>query len=167
MNVAFLCLGGNIGERLAFINEAKHLIKRFCGEIELESNIYETQAWGNDEAPDYYNQCIKLKTKWEAEELLVKLLMIEKEMGRERTKFKNESRPIDLDILLFNETCINTKACEIPHPRMHLRLFVLKPLNEIAGHEIHPLFKQSITELLINCSDTLEVKKLSPNVHLC
>lgn len=167
MNVAFLCLGGNIGDRLAFLSESRRLIALNCGKIEQESGIYETEAWGNDEAPDYYNQCVKLSTELGAEELLQKVLMIEKEMGRVRTENKNESRPIDIDILLFNNVCLNKEDCEIPHPRMHLRFFVLRPLNEIAANEIHPVIKQSINELLLNCTDTLEAKKISEHVHLC
>ena len=167
MNVAFLSLGGNIGERLAYINEAKRLISGFCGNILMESGIYETQAWGIDRAPDYYNQCLKIQTGLGAEALLFKLLEIEKEMGRVRTGNKNENRPIDIDILLFNNEVIKSECCEVPHPRMHLRLFVLKPLNEIAGSEIHPVLKQTISELQINCADTLEIKKLLPHVHLC
>ena len=167
MNVAFLCLGGNIGDRLAFLSESKRLINLYCGTITQESGIYETQAWGQENTPDYYNQCLKLTTSLKAEELLEKALTIEKEMGRVRTENRNESRPIDIDVLLFNDSCIKSENCEIPHPRMHLRFFVLKPLNEIASAEVHPVLKESIHELLMNCTDTLEAKKITEHVHLC
>jgi len=167
MIAAFLCLGGNIGDRLAFIRESKRLIVGTCGSIIQESAIYETKAWGNSNTPDYYNQCIELETKLEAEALLHEILAVERELGRIRTGVRNESRPIDIDILLFNDANIRTSECEIPHPRMHLRLFVLKPLSEIASGKIHPVLNKSINQLLSDCEDPLEVKKISEHVHLC
>jgi 2-amino-4-hydroxy-6-hydroxymethyldihydropteridine diphosphokinase len=173
MNVAFLCLGGNMGDRLAYINDAKRLINSQCGKITAQSSIYETQAWGTPRSgaqetkqPDYYNQCVKLETGLEAKELLKILLVIEAELGRERSGSKNESRTIDIDILFYNDEKIIDSNCEIPHPRLHLRQFVLKPMKEIAPEWMHPVLQKSITTLLRECPDTFTAKKIPNDVHL-
>jgi 2-amino-4-hydroxy-6-hydroxymethyldihydropteridine diphosphokinase len=165
MNVAFLCLGGNMGDRLANLNRTKELIREERLEIVAESSIYETQAWGAENSPDYLNQCIKITTELGAASLMQLLLYIEQKMGRTRSE-RNASRTVDIDILLFNDEIINSDLVIIPHPRMHLRQFVLKPLNEIAASFIHPAFKKNIQQLLDECTDTLTAKKIASDVHL-
>ncbi len=159
MNASFLCLGGNIGNRLDYLNRAKKLISAKCGKITLQSPVYETKAWGNTNSPDHLNQCIKLETELEAEALLHQLMAIENELGRKRAA-KNDPRVIDIDILLFNDVIVNTENCTIPHPRMHLRNFVLIPLNDMAPDVIHPILDKKISVLLKECTDTLKVLKL-------
>ena len=166
MNVAFLCLGGNMGDRLANLTRTKELIKEERLNIVAISNIYETQAWGSENSPDYYNQCIKITTELDAESLMKLLLSIELKLGRVRTVNKNEARTVDIDILLFNGDIINTELLIVPHPRLHLRQFVLKPLNEIASGILHPGLHKSIHRLLMDCKDTLTAKKVESNVHL-
>ena len=85
MNAAFLCLGGNIGDRLANLKEAKRQIGLLGCKILNQSSIYQTKAWGVDEAPDYYNQCIQISTNLSALELMKALLGIEEGLGRVRT----------------------------------------------------------------------------------
>jgi 2-amino-4-hydroxy-6-hydroxymethyldihydropteridine diphosphokinase len=166
MNVAFLCLGGNMGDRLANLNRAKELISEERLTIVAESYIYETSAWGSESSPDYYNQCIKITTGSDAQSLMKLLLDIEQRLGRIRTENRNESRTVDIDILLFNNEVINTPSLIVPHPRMHLRQFVLKPLNEIAGDIIHPVQKKNIRQLCMDCPDQLTVKKLGSDVYM-
>lgn len=160
MNAAFLCVGGNIGDRLANIQEAKRQLMGMGCQIEAESSIYQTKAWGVEEAPDYYNQILKISTKSNADVLMKILLEIEKDMGRVRSENRNASRTMDMDILFFNSDVINSEILEVPHPRLHLRNFVLVPLNEIASGFIHPIFNKSIRELLNECADTSAVLKL-------
>lgn len=160
MNAAFLCLGGNMGDRLGNLNEVKRQILALDCVIEAQSSVYQTKAWGVDEAPDYYNQIIKISTYLPADQLMQRLLAIEKNMGRVRTDNRNASRTMDIDILFFNNEIINTDLLEVPHPRLNLRNFVLVPLNEIASNYIHPFLNKSISDLLIECSDTSEVKKI-------
>ncbi len=160
MNVAFLCLGGNMGDRLANLNEAKQQIMDLGCDIVSESSVYQTKAWGTEAAPDYYNQIIKISTELKADELMGKLQSVEKNMGRVRTDNRNASRTMDMDILFYNSDIINSDALEVPHPRLHLRNFVLIPLNEIAATFIHPIFKKSISDLLNDCVDSSEVKMI-------
>ncbi len=166
MNVAFLCLGGNMGDRLANLTRTKELIKEERLNILAQSNIYETQAWGTENSPDYYNQCIKIATELDAETLMKLLLTIEQKLGRIRNENKNEARTVDVDMLLFNGDVINSDLLIVPHPRLHLRQFVLKPLNEIASGILHPVLHKSIHRLLMDCKDTLTAKKIESNVHL-
>ena len=162
MNVAILCLGGNIGNRTENINASKEAIDSLCGKIIAQSSIYETEAWGSDSERKYLNQVIKIETKLTANQLLSNLLKIEKKLGRKRDKNINSDRTIDIDILFFNSEVINNKTLEIPHPRLHQRNFVLKPLNEIASDFKHPVFKKTISVLHKNNKDTLKVKKHKP-----
>ena len=166
MNVAFLCLGGNMGDRLANLNRTKALIKEERLNILAQSNIYETQAWGKENDPDYLNQCIKVSTELDAQSLMKLLLSIEEKLGRVRNENKNQARTVDIDMLLFNGDIIKTELLEVPHPRLHLRQFVLKPLNEIASGILHPVLHKSIHRLLMDCKDTLTAKKIESNVHL-
>lgn len=160
MNAAFLCVGGNIGDRLANIQEAKRQLMGMGCHIEAESSIYQTKAWGIEEAPDYYNQILKIKTQLSAEVLMQSLLVIERALGRVRLNDRNASRTMDLDILFFNSDVISSEILEVPHPRLHMRNFVLVPLNEIASEFIHPVLNKTICELLNECSDTSDVKKI-------
>lgn len=166
MNVAFLCLGGNMGDRLANLKRTKELIREERLDIMAESNVYETQAWGAENSPDYYNQCIKIITELSADPLMELLLNIEQKMGRVRSDNRNQSRTMDIDILLFGHETINSEHLIIPHPRMQLRQFVLKPLNEIAADVIHPVLNKTINQLLQSCPDTLTAKKIESHVHL-
>jgi 2-amino-4-hydroxy-6-hydroxymethyldihydropteridine diphosphokinase len=161
MNEAYLCLGGNMGNCLVNLKQACAQIEQKAGKIEQYSSIYQSQAWGMNNAPDFYNQVIKLKTKLNAEEIMLVLLGIEKKMGRERTKQDNayQNRIIDIDILFFNTEVIENHTLQIPHPRLHLRRFVLEPLHEIAPNHIHPILKKTVAQLLSICADNGQIKK--------
>lgn len=165
MNVAFLCLGGNMGDRLANLNRTKELISDERLSIIAESSIYETQAWGSENNPDYYNQCIKITTELDAASLMELLLNIEMKLGRIRNE-RNAPRTVDIDILLFNDEILNTDLLIVPHLRLHLRQFVLKPLNEIAAEISHPVLHKTIHQLLKICPDKLTAKKINPDVYL-
>lgn len=166
MNEAFLCLGGNMGDRLANLNLTKALIAEERLVIIAQSNIYETKAWGSENSPDYYNQCIKISTHLKAAELIKLLLDIERKLGRVRNGSKNEPRTVDIDVLFYNQEILNTDLLILPHPRLHLRQFVLKPLCEIAPDHIHPVLGKTISQLLLSCTDTLSAEKIEQNVHL-
>lgn len=159
MNVTYLCLGGNIGDREKALNHAIQKISEQVGDIVDKSTIYETEAWGVENQQAYLNQCIKVKTDLKATELIDVLLDIEKELGRERTiNHIYEPRTIDIDILFYNNDIINESKLLVPHPRLHLRKFVLIPLEEIASNYLHPLLNKTIFNLLSECEDTSDVK---------
>jgi 2-amino-4-hydroxy-6-hydroxymethyldihydropteridine diphosphokinase len=158
MNTAYLLIGGNLGDRAAYLEQAVKEIEALCGSITRISSIYETAAWGNTKQPPFYNQAIQLTTPLPPETLLEQLLAIEIEMGRVRTQ-KYGPRTIDLDILMIDDNVIDTLALTIPHPELHNRRFALLPLAEIAPSLFHPILDKSVSELLVNCPDTLDVQK--------
>lgn len=159
MNSAYLLIGGNLGNRIENLAKARSFIENELGEIIKASSIYETAAWGITEQPDFLNQVLLIKTKFPAERTMQLILSIENKMGRVRSQ-KNASRIIDIDILFFNEEIISQENLTIPHPEIQNRKFTLIPLNEIASDLIHPVFKQSIKNLLSTSKDKLEVKPL-------
>jgi 2-amino-4-hydroxy-6-hydroxymethyldihydropteridine diphosphokinase len=105
---------------------------------------------------DFLNQAIEVLTLLTPQNVLSKVLKIEKEMGRVRTE-KNAPRLIDIDIALWGDEIIKTPELTIPHPRLQERNFVLIPLMEIAGEDLHPELQLPIEELYFNCTDPLEV----------
>lgn len=154
MNKAYLLIGGNMGDRLANLENARAAIQEQVGNILSNSSIYETAAWGMENQAAFLNQALLIDTPFEAIELLENLLKIEKAMGRIRNQPLGP-RTIDLDIIFFNDQILDTENLTIPHPHMQKRNFVLTPLNEIAPDYIHPIFKKSINQLLIDCADKL------------
>ena len=159
MNKTYILTGGNLGNRGANLQLAKDHLEKEVGEIISSSSVYETEAWGNNDQPDFYNQVHIISTSLPAEELMKKILEIEKQIGRIRT-IKNASRIIDIDILFFNSEIINKPNLKIPHPEINNRRFVLTPLNELSPGFIHPVLKKTISELLSTCQDRLSVKAL-------
>ena len=160
MNVAYLLIGSNLGNRSANLQNALHQIEKNCGKIQDLSAIYETAAWGLTNQPSFYNQAVIIETNLTPNALMEQLLSIETNMGRIRT-VKLGPRLIDLDILLINNLIINTESLILPHPAMEYRRFVLLPLAEIAPNLAHPILQKTIQELLLVCTDELDVQKLS------
>ncbi|MFI5185375.1 MAG: 2-amino-4-hydroxy-6-hydroxymethyldihydropteridine diphosphokinase [Chitinophagales bacterium] len=157
MNKVFLLLGGNLGDRKKNFSKAKELLEQYCGNIINTSSLYETAAWGKTDQPFFLNQAVEIETKQSAKEVMNKILDIETMMGRER-KEKYGPRIIDIDILLFNEEHYDDPFLQIPHPGMQNRRFVLVPLAEIAGNFQHSVLKKTISQLLKDCPDRLEVR---------
>jgi 2-amino-4-hydroxy-6-hydroxymethyldihydropteridine diphosphokinase len=160
MNIVYLLIGGNLGNRSANLQKAIHHIEQSCGKIIQSSAIYETEAWGIKDQPSFYNQSICLATEMEPDQLMQQLLAIETAMGRIR-EIKMGPRIIDLDILLINQLVQHSTILEIPHPAMAFRRFVLMPLAEIAPDLLHPVLQKTIETLLKECPDSLDVQKLS------
>ena len=164
MNVAYLCLGGNIGDREKALQLALLKISETVGSITAQSNIYETEAWGVENQQAYLNQCIAINTNFKPLELIDILLEIEKGLGRERGISETYlPRTIDIDILFYNQEIIEQSKLLVPHPRLHLRKFVLIPLQEIASNYLHPLLNKTIFNLLSECEDTSDVKLYKAN----
>jgi len=160
MRTAHLLIGGNLGNRKENLSKAISLINEQCGSLTRSSSIYETEAWGNTDQPSFLNQALEISTSLTARQLMRKVLKIEEEMGRVR-KEKLGPRIIDIDILLFENEIHDLRFLKIPHPEMQNRRFVLVPLAEINSTLQHPVLKKSIAELLEECPDNLEVKKIA------
>ncbi len=156
MNRAYLITGGNMGNRLETLRLAADWLNASCGNILQQSAIYETAAWGKEDQPAFYNQVLLLETTLAAEELMKRLLEIEQEAGRVRTE-KYGPRVLDIDILFFNQSVIQTPVVIIPHPQLPNRRFVLLPLNELAPAYRHPVLHKTVAELLAECPDPLPV----------
>ncbi len=159
MNIAFLLTGGNMGDRKETLAKAKELIAAQCGTVVKASALYETAAWGNTNQPAFINQALKIETSLTARQLMRRLLKLEKLLGRVR-KEKYGPRIIDIDILLFNGEIHNYQLLQLPHPEMQNRRFALLPLVEIAPDIVHPVLKKTTRQLLKECKDELEVKKV-------
>lgn len=157
MNRVYLLTGGNLGDRLMHVTRAKEAIVAKTGTLLKASSIYETAPWGIFEQPAFFNQVLLLETSMCANELLKQILLIEEEMGRVRN-VKFGPRFIDIDILFFNEDIINNEHLTVPHAEIQNRRFVLAPMNELAPDYNHPILKKTISTLLEDCKDKLEVK---------
>ncbi|WP_230383787.1 2-amino-4-hydroxy-6-hydroxymethyldihydropteridine diphosphokinase [Pedobacter endophyticus] len=156
----YLLLGGNLGEREENLNKAIFLVSKEIGEIEAQSSIYETAAWGKTDQPAFLNQAIAVKTEFSALEVLEKALAIEQELGRVR-KEKWGERLIDIDLILYGVEIIEIPGkLQIPHPHMQDRRFVMEPLAEIAPDMMHPRLGKTILEISKKITDNLAVKKL-------
>jgi len=160
MNGIYLGIGGNEGHRAQNVRQAQSFISTSIGSIVKTSSVYQTAAWGNTEQPDFYNQVLLVKTELSAKDCLKQCLAIEKKLGRIRSG-QWSGRTMDIDILFFNQEIIRSKKLTVPHPYLHERNFVLVPLNEIAPHFIHPVFRKKIFTLLKNSPDKLPVKKVN------
>jgi len=152
MRKIYLSIGSNKGSRYSFIKEALRLIQKNIGEVILISKIYETKSWGF-QSDDFLNLCIIIKSELIPAELIIKLKNLEEKIGRERNNEKIQAREIDIDILFYSDEIVNQKDLIIPHQRLHLRNFVLYPLNDIAADFIHPILLKSVNELLDDCED--------------
>lgn len=138
LHTIYLSLGSNQGNTYENLNKAIGLLFTQVGRISKISPVYQSPALGF-EGPDFHNCVMRLHTNLSSAKLLKKVLEIETAMGRIREEGAGyQSRPIDIDILLYDDAIIDTPALQVPHPRMCERRFVLQPLADIAGDVEHP-----------------------------
>lgn len=137
-HLAFVALGANLHNPVRQVETACDELARLADSRLLRrSGLYLSKPHGYDDQPDYVNAVAQLDTGLTPRALLGELLEIERRHGRERT-FRNSPRTLDLDILLYDDLCIDECGLHIPHPRMHERAFVLLPLAEIAPDAVLP-----------------------------
>jgi 2-amino-4-hydroxy-6-hydroxymethyldihydropteridine diphosphokinase len=146
---ASIALGSNLGDRRAFLDRAVRALRSQAGVHSVHlSPVYETAPVGGPPGQGpYLNAAAEVATDLGPADLLRTLLEIERQLGRERRE-KDGPRTIDLDILLYNELVIDDAGLIVPHPRLHERLFVLKPLADLAPGLVHPVLKKTIAQLL-------------------
>ncbi|HEY8396300.1 MAG TPA: 2-amino-4-hydroxy-6-hydroxymethyldihydropteridine diphosphokinase [Flavihumibacter sp.] len=159
MHIAYLLLGGNLGNREIQLRQAKMELERRTGRITGQSSLYETAAWGNRDQPSFLNQAVELETELPATELMSRILEIEKDLGRKRQGLYGP-RTIDIDILLYDDEIHVTDHLRVPHPRLPERRFALEPLAELIPSYLHPVLKKTISGLLNDCADPLPVHKI-------
>ncbi len=157
----YFSLGSNLGDRKIAMEKAIFYIENHIGKIIKTSSVYESEPWGVSYKEKYLNQVLLCRTILTPKSVLSEILKIEKLVGRKKREVKYESRIIDIDILFYNNQCINTKSLVVPHPLLHMRKFVLEPLNEINDKFIHPVFNKSIKQLLDECYDNLMLEKFN------
>jgi 2-amino-4-hydroxy-6-hydroxymethyldihydropteridine diphosphokinase len=148
MNSAYLGLGSNLGNRMAFLRSGRDsLVDRFDIALIRAAGVYETEAVGGPpENPLFLNTVLQIETSLEPHQLLAACLSIEDEFGRTRPA-RWAPRTLDIDILFYADRVICEEDLIIPHPRLQERSFVLAPLREIAPDLRHPLLDQTINEL--------------------
>ena len=151
VNVVYLGIGSNLGNKRRNIENAKYLLEKNSIKIVKSSNIYETYSWPNKNHPKFYNIVIKIITKLKPTNLFFTIKNIEKKIGRKKSQ-ANNPRTCDIDILDYKGLSYKLYAKNnkllIPHPRLHNRNFVLFPLFEIEKNWKHPLKKTKIQDLI-------------------
>ena len=162
MHNCFLLLGSNQKNRIENLNRAKQEIRHTIGEIKLASSVYETEPWGFASEEHFLNMVVLIDTNLPAESVLEKILNIEQVLGRVRNSKGYASRIIDIDILFYDDEIVDEPQLQIPHPRLHERMFTLIPLMEISPKKIHPKLQKTIKELLAECTDKLAVEIFKP-----
>jgi GTP cyclohydrolase-4 len=162
-HIVYLALGANIGDRRGNLAAALQRLREVM-EIEIISSIYETDPVGYIDQPRFLNIVCRGKTWLQAENLLKYAKEIEFAIGR-RPSFRNGPRPIDIDILLYDDLKLQQEHLTIPHPRMRERAFVLAPLSEIAPEVIDPVSGKTAQELLAGVSQE-GVTRLAPNLKI-
>ena len=157
--VVFIGLGSNQGDREGSLSRAVRALRVAGMKPALSSSVYRTEPLEVIDQEEFLNQVVGCLTALRPEEILEICLGVERSMGRRRTREKGP-RGIDLDLLLCGDEIREDTALKVPHPRMHLRRFVLVPLVEIAPGARHPLLGKTAAELLLSCPDRSRVERL-------
>jgi 2-amino-4-hydroxy-6-hydroxymethyldihydropteridine diphosphokinase len=146
MHKVYLGLGSNLGDRSAYLKKA---VEEMQPDVQVlcASAIYETAPWGFVDQEDFLNMVIEAETELSPPALLKKIKETEKHVGRQAT-FRNGPREIDIDILVYGDEEFKEDGLQIPHPRLHERVFMLVPLAELVPELRIPGQDQSVAELV-------------------
>ncbi|HEV8700991.1 MAG TPA: 2-amino-4-hydroxy-6-hydroxymethyldihydropteridine diphosphokinase [Candidatus Polarisedimenticolia bacterium] len=155
----FIGLGSNIGDRRAHLDRARNALGKAGLKVSQQSSLYRTDPVEVVDQEEFINQVVGCETGLGPEAILEVCLAVERSMGRVRTRDKGP-RVIDLDLLLSGNDIRSGVALQVPHPRMHLRRFVLVPLAEISPGAWHPVLNLTAAELLAKCPDRSRVERV-------
>ena len=161
-HTAFIALGSNVNKERNIADGVRRLQRAI--HVELVSPIYETSPVGYTSQDHFWNAVVRVKTQLEPSALLAALQAIEYQAGK-ATPFRNGPRTLDLDLLLYDTDTIRSPTLEIPHPRMHERQFVLKPLADIAATLEIPQQAATVEQLLCRIENSGErIRQVEPHI---
>lgn len=158
-SLVFIGLGSNLGDRQGHLGRARKALEEHGLKLLMQSALYLTEPVEVIDQEEFINQVVGCKSGLAPEAVLEVCLAVEKSMERVRTRDKGP-RVIDLDLLLSGDDIRCGGALQVPHPRMHLRRFVLEPLVEIFPGAWHPVLKRTAAELLSTCPDRSRVERV-------
>ena len=148
-NTAYIAVGSNMGDKLETCRNAlADLDRTDVVAVEAVSRFYFTEPMEYSDQPWFVNGAARIRTSADPAELLSVLKSFEAAYGRTDGGVRFGPRPLDFDIIFYNELIMDTPQLIVPHPRMHLREFVLRPINDIAPELMHPVFCKSIRRML-------------------
>jgi 2-amino-4-hydroxy-6-hydroxymethyldihydropteridine diphosphokinase len=161
----YLSLGSNLGDRALNIARAITALGARGVRITRKSSLYETEPVDVRSGGWFLNCVVEAETNLTPQQFIQMILIIERSLGRLRPRFSEgpkEPRTIDIDILLFGSSVVDTPELRIPHPRIAERRFVLVPFSEIAPGVQHPVLGKTIAQLLAGTADRSEVRPYKP-----
>ena len=164
MNSVFIAFGANLGKPAETFARALQSLEARAGRVARRSSLWQSPAWPKGSgAPDYVNAVVEIETDLKPADLLRLLHDIEREHGRLRTS-PNAPRSLDLDIIAYGQVIVDSAQMAVPHPRMHLRGFVLLPLQEIVPDFRHPVTGETLDSMMakLPSDDILAHRRLGP-----
>jgi len=160
-----IALGSNLGDRLANLRAARRAIIDLVGKKSLlVSPVYDTEPVGCEpDAAKFLNSVLEIEYDGDPTELLEHMIRIEESLGRKRDHVSNVSRKIDIDLLYADDLNVENEKLQLPHPRMHLRRFVLQPLADIRPDLVLPGQVKPVRELFAQLKDSATVSRFAEN----
>ena len=160
MGRLIILLGGNQGDIIETFRVVITKLEDKLGSVTELSGYYESEPWGFESKQNFINQVVEIGCSKPATEVIKATQSIEREFGRvKKSGIGYSSRPIDIDILFFDNHIVDSTELTIPHPRLHKRMFTLMPLSEKWASFIHPVKNRTILQLLEKCEDKGWVKR--------
>ncbi|MEW6543887.1 MAG: 2-amino-4-hydroxy-6-hydroxymethyldihydropteridine diphosphokinase [Nitrospirota bacterium] len=163
--IVYIAFGSNVGDRLDFCDRAVTLLGLLpASQVTGVSSLYETEPVDDGARPGsgwFLNGVVRLETEIPPHRLLDVCREVEKALGRD-LEHRAGPRTLDLDLLFYGDRVLHEAGLVVPHPRLHLRRFVLAPLAELAPDLIHPVLHRTIKDLLDHLADPATVRRLDP-----